>query len=541
MQMFSSVKLSFEKSGSLNALVLDYLNQHHDTQEFYGHAPNLSGFKALLREKPYAGLDRGPLYTIIRNQQGNRQLSASSKKNLELLKEKNTFTVTTGHQLCLFTGPLYFVYKILSTIKLCETLKMAMPEYDFVPVYWMATEDHDFEEVNHFHVFGKTLQWASEEKGAVGNFSTQSLQGLYEEFKSIIGESTQANTLLQLFKDAYLGQANLSDATGYLANVLFGEHGLIIVDGDDKAFKSQFVDTFEKDIFENFAAKAVKNSIQTLQQRHYPVQVKPRDINCFMLGEQTRYRIEAKDGKFKLVGSDQVMTAEELKNIIRKTPEKISPNVLLRPLYQQHILPNIAYVGGPGELAYWLELKEMFDARHALFPILVPRNFLSIIDRGLQNKMERLKLEPADFFLEENKIIDKFQLGANATFNLDEEKTMLEKLYAVMAEKMALVDKTLSGSIKAESQKSMNGIIALEGKANKALKQKSETEINQIKTIKQKLFPGNVPQERYDNFTPYFLKYGSAFFAEVYRAIQPLDFQHQLLLENKTPAEHSFK
>ena len=531
--MFSQTNISFEKSKSINRLLQDYLNKNEKTNGLYEYFPDIDGFRKLIESKPFQNIDRSALYAIVQYQNIHlSEHSEKSKQNILSLKEKTTYTITTGHQLCLFTGPMYFIYKILSTIALCEKLKSEFSDCNFVPVYWMASEDHDFEEINHFHLFGKKIEWHSQQSGAVGDFKTDSLEAVFEELKGVLGDTENAQTLLQLFEHSYLKHNSLNEATRFLVNHLFAEYGLVIIDGNDLEFKKQFIPFFEKDIFENIPYHSVQKTNLYLSEQNYPIQVNPREINCFFMSEQSRKRIERKNEGFGLVGEEKVISEADLKTTINNSPEKISPNVVLRPMFQQHILPNLAYIGGPGELAYWLEFKEMFEVMGVQFPILVPRNFFSIIDRGQKNKIDKLKLMPEDFFKSEKEIIDGFQIQNNAVFELQDEKTELEKFYNAILDKINLVDKSLSGSIMAELQKNLNGLNIIETKANKALKQKSETEINQIKSIKQKLFPDNVPQERYDNFAPYYLKYGPSFIAEIYKHINTFDFNHHLLIED---------
>ncbi len=203
--MFSVQKIPFSTSGVLNKLVEDYLNKTENTQTLYEHFPDLIGFKNILKQNAYSNLNRNILYETVNTQSGLvKNTSQQSLQNIELLNQANTYTVTTGHQLCLFTGPLYFIYKILTTLKLAENLKTEFPEYNFVPVYWMAGEDHDFEEINHLHVFGKKIEWHTEQKGAVGNFKTENFNAVFEELKLIFGNSEPAQQLLHLFEQSYL-------------------------------------------------------------------------------------------------------------------------------------------------------------------------------------------------------------------------------------------------------------------------------------------------------------------------------------------------
>ncbi|MDO8999492.1 MAG: bacillithiol biosynthesis cysteine-adding enzyme BshC [Bacteroidota bacterium] len=531
--MFKVETIDLKTSGSINPLVLDYLDRKESLKSFYNHYPDRKGFSEILNENLFTNFDRNSLSEILLKQSLLvNNTSSFSLKKIESLKQKNVFTVTTGHQLCIFTGPLYFIYKIFSTINLAEELKKEFPDFDFVPVYWMASEDHDFEEVNHFNLFGKVFNWESKQTGAVGDFKTDELNDLSTILKESLGSTENAEFLSKLFEKTYLKNTNLKDATRFLANELFGAYGLVIVDGHDVQFKHQIKEILDQEIFKNISIEKVKESTDALNKMGYATQVNPREINCFYLENNLRARIEKVGDKFQVLGTDISFTETELKTLINKHPEKFSPNVVLRPIYQQIILPNIAYVGGPGELAYWLQYKKMFDALNVLFPILIPRNFITIIDSGIKNKIDKLNFRPADFFKDIQELITEFQLKTNNVFELEKEKEEVTKLYTHIIEKVTLVDKTLNAASLAELQKTINGLDLLITKANKALKQRSETELNQITAVKQKLFPNSIPQERFDNFSGLYLKYGISFFKALKEKIQPFELNHKLFIEN---------
>lgn len=531
--MFKKTTLDYKTTGVLSPLVSEYLNKNEKLRSYYGFFPDVKGFEELLKSKPYENFDRAKLSEILRAQSGLvANTSEASLLNIEKIKQKETFTVTTGHQLCLFTGPLYFIYKIFSTINLAEGLKKKFPEHDFVPVYWMASEDHDFEEVNNFNAPGRTITWKSSQGGAVGNFKTEELKKLFPEIQELFGKSENANYLLSLFENAYLAHSNLADATRFLVNELFGEYGLVTIDGDDKAFKHQFKDILKKDIFDNSPFDLVNHSIKELEKLGHSSQVNPREINCFFLEEGSRTRIEKAGDVYNLVGTKTTFTKKELEDIVENSPEKISPNVVLRPLYQQVILPNLAYVGGPGELAYWLEFKSMFDFFKALFPILMPRNFVTVVDKPTENKIEKLNFEIKDFFKPEQELIKELQVKKDSVFDLSSEKENISEFYSRILEKASANDKTLSGSVSAELKRVLNGFERITGKTNRAIRRKYETEINQLSAIKQRLFPKNIPQERYENFSSLYLSYGKDFFKEIKDKTDPF------LLEQTVFTEH---
>lgn len=529
-KMFQSLSIPHEKAGTLNELVSDYLEQKESLRKFYNAFPSLESFKDQLDQKPYQRLDRKKLSGILKaqaNKAGNT--SAETKENIISLENENTFTITTGHQLCLFTGPLYFIYKIFSVINLCEHLNKELPLHRFVPVYWAASEDHDFEEINHFYAFGKKINWNSTQQGAVGDFSTKELELILPELKQIFGESAHAADLISLFEKSYLQNNSLTEATRYLVNELFGKYGLVMVDGNDVDFKKQFIKEFKSDIFNNTAYKSVSESIEELKALGYNIQVNPREINCFFLDKHKRQRIEKRHDRFVLVNDETVFSTEELNSIIETTPEKISPNVVLRPLYQQTILPNLAYIGGPGELAYWMEYKEMFDESGKFFPMLIMRSSLTIADANTFNKIRKLNLEPTDFFKTEQEITKKYLSEKNQVFETKSEAEKISGIFNELENRLLEIDKTLVATAKAELQKNLNSLQAIEAKANRALKQQSETELKQISSVKEKFYPEGVLQERHDNFSMYYIRFGKTVLEELKDQIHPFDFSHYIL------------
>lgn len=513
--MLSKKDLELKKE-LLNPLVFDYLSERKELFDLYDFFPDKEGFRNAIEAIQLEKYERALLVEVLAEQSRRvKNTSASTEKNIQLLSKENSFTVTTGHQLCLFTGPLYFIYKIFSVINLCEKLKQEFPDQHFVPVYWMASEDHDFEEVNHFNLFGKRIEWNSSDKGAVGNFRTGNLVEIKTKLKEILGEGPNSDFLTHLFENAYLKHDDLASATQFLVNELFGKYGLVVVDGNSKKLKQLFIPYLEKDVFENIPYNKVNSSIGKLKQLGYDAQVNPREINCFYMESGVRARIEKEGENYNVVGTDKKFTKTELQQFIKSSPEKISPNVVLRPCYQQFILPNVAYVGGPGELAYWLEYKEMFDELDLFFPVLTPRRTLTIIDNNTLSKIKKLGFSMENVFENEEGLVKLYIEKSDNSFDLNEHKKAIEDLFRKISEETGKIDKTLNAAVEAEKQKNLNSISNLEQKTIRAIKAKLDTEVNQIKSIKAKLFPNGVPQERVENFSTYYNKWGVDFMSSL--------------------------
>ena len=368
-------KISYRNTNRFNQLVLDYLDQKTELSQFVTSFPNIGEFKNQIEKKKRDGIDRLLLFDVLKSQNKNITLSKKSANNLTSLKEENTFTVTTGHQLCLFTGPLYFIYKIISTINLASELNVKYPENNFVPIFWLASEDHDFEEISSINIFNKKVLWKTDQKGSVGRMKLDDFYHVLEELDNIMGNDRNYLNIKEVFINSYNKQNSLSQATRFLINHLFGSYGLLVIDGDNKQLKSKLIDIIDKDVNENHFYKIISQTNKKIQKLYHK-QAFVRPVNFFNISDNNRVRIENKIDKQKIVNS----------------PEDYSPNVLLRPIYQEMILPNLAYVGGGGEISYWLQLKDVFSDLSLSMPILVLRNSVLLIDKKQSKKLTDLGL-----------------------------------------------------------------------------------------------------------------------------------------------------
>jgi bacillithiol synthase len=528
--MFLKSSIELNRAGSAGQLVLDYLSGRKELSHFFSFPPTAKGFSSFLGQNPYGDLDRSLLANVLEQQASLvKNTSKESRANITLLRDKKTFSVTTGHQLCLFTGPLYFIYKIATTIALARELKKKHPAHHFVPVYWMATEDHDFEEVNHFYVNGRKLTWHTEERGAVGHFSTTGLNQVLTELDELIGKTEHGDELVRLFRETYLGHNNLSVATRFLVNALFGEQGIVVLDPDEKALKELFRDEMRQDLFEGLPRKQIERTSGDLQKLGYSPQVHPREVNLFLLKKNNRVRIDRAGNDF--VCGDERLSPEEVEHLVLAHPEKLSPNVSLRPLYQQKILPNLAYVGGPGELAYWLQYKSMFDACSVPFPILMPRNFFTVLDSSAHQKVKKSGVNEVELFLPLPELLRRWQKKNGLESNAEEEKEQLKIIYRQLASRAHAVDPTLDKHVDALLKRQLKKIDELTDKLNRAMRRRSEAEITRVTNARDLIFPMGSPQERVLNFSTYYLLYGSGFISAIVQNTDPFAKEHFILRE----------
>nr|MBP8155413.1 bacillithiol biosynthesis cysteine-adding enzyme BshC [Leadbetterella sp.] len=492
---------------------IDYIDRNPQLSGFYDSFPDLAGFKETITKRKFS--HRKELVEALNNQyQGIK-----NPPNIDILLDENTFTVTTGHQLNIFTGPLYVIYKIVSTINLAKKLKATFPEYNFVPVYWMATEDHDFEEISYFNLFGQKHKWETEQKGGVGRMNPAELLQIIEGLRD----------KPEIFLRAYGENSTLAAAVRQYMHELFGAEGLVCIDGDDRILKSLFAPIMKKDIVENEAEKIVAETSARLEKLGYKTQIHARNINFFYLDENLRERIEKNGEQYNVVNTDLSFTESEILEILGKTPEKISPNVVLRPIYQETILPNLAYLGGPSEVCYWLQLKDIFEHHQAQFPILLPRNLGLAINEGTKKRMEKLGVEAEELFQDDVALKRNFvEKNSENSLSLAEEISQIAASFDQIIKKAAEVDPTLKPAMESEKVKNATSLEHLEKRIKKAEEKKFETSLAQLQGLKEKLFPGGGLQERSENFLNFYLN-DPEFIAKISQNFDPLDFKFNII------------
>ena len=523
--------IDYKDTNSFSNTLLAYLADDPTLAPFAGNRPTIEGFSRQLQAK--AGkTDRTTLVDVLQQQYGgllNERPAVAA--NIQALADERTFTVTTGHQLNVFTGPLYFIFKIVTAIRLAADLKKAFPDYTFVPVYWMATEDHDFAEINHTRIHGKKITWDVPAVSATGRMLTDSMADTVHEYLRTLGLSENASKLSALVKDAYLEHGNLADATRSLVDGLFGRHGLVIIDADNPRFKQQFATIIEQDILAGHSYEAIDKTSAALQEAGFATQVHGREINFFYLTDEYRERIVAtNDGRFEVLNQNRYFTAEELKAEIHAHPERFSPNVVMRPLYEEVILPNLAYIGGGAEVAYWLQLKAVFDHYQVDYPILVPRNSAMITDDNMSVKVLRLDLTFRSIFKDTEELKKEYvRRQTKHRLNLNDEWMELNAIFSKLRLRAHKIDPSLGPSTDAVKARLKKAINNLEKKLLKADKRNHEDALIQIDRIKEKLFPGGALQERTENMGPLYVRYGDRLIDELIQHFNPLDFKFTII------------
>lgn len=500
-------------------LLLDYIDQKPELRSFYNLYPELDNFSEIIKQRLNFSLETR---SVLVNTLNSQYEGYPDKPDIQALLDDKTFTVTTGHQLNIFGGPLYIIYKIITVINLARQLQEAYPDYRFIPVYWMATEDHDFQEIASVSLSGKKYTWKQHNSGAVGRLEPSSITELINEMPEV----------LPVFRKAYGNKSTLADAVRCYMHHLFGHEGLICLDADNSELKRVFLPVMKDELLKQVSGALVEKRTQQIKDMGYSLPVNAREINLFYLNEQLRSRIVREDDNlYKVLDTDISFTTEELMTHLEEFPERFSPNVVLRPLYEEVILPNLAYIGGPSEIPYWLQLKSVFDYYNTTFPLLIPRKFGLYFRIADQKKMDKLGLKPSDFFNDKVKLKkDLVRRLSETDLSMDGEKEQYQALFANLIKRIKKVDPTLEYSTRAEEKKLFNALERLEKRLLKAEEKKHSKAVEQLNSLIEYSFPGGTAQERKTNFQEFYLS-NRKFISELLDVFRPLDFNFEILLE----------
>lgn len=517
-------KKPFQEVPQFSSKDIAYATAEDSLKPFYKYSVSLESFAKVIQDRKSTPVNREVLVNTLQKQYASIATTEAVKKSIAALGSENTFTIITAHQPALFTGPLYYIYKIISTIRLVEELREVYSDYQFVPVFISGSEDHDFEEINHANIFGKPIVWHNEEAGACGMMRTHTLGKPLAELKEILGGSDRSQQVFQLIENAYTEYETYGEASQALVNSLFADYGLVVINMNDPALKRLFIPFLEKEIFEQFSYPFVTQTQTELDKAGFGDQAYARAINIFYLRDQIRARIEQDGDHFQVVDTDFRFSTAALKQEIHEHPERFSPNVVMRPVYQEAILPNLAYIGGGGELAYWLERKNQFEAFGLNFPMLIRRNSALWVDKASAKKLDKIGLHINELFGDTEALVKRFvKENTENEINLKDEKSAIEKILVQVSEKATEVDPSLKGKVLAENAKIMKSIENLEGRLMRAEKDRFEVSLNQIRKLKDKLFPGNGLQERHENFLSLYVKYGKDLFEILKDNLNPLE------------------
>ena len=508
---YTATSIPYSATGVFSSLVNDYISGNGTARDYVPYTPNLEGIKKAIQQRKFSAIQRQTLVSVLENQyqvlgtiKEEKNIAAFEKvqANIGLLKNDNCFAVTTAHQPNLFTGPLYFFYKIIHVIKLAAELKAQFPENDFVPVYYMGSEDADLAEVGSYSIDGAKHQWKTKQTGAIGRMLVddhllQLLQNL-EGYWTVKPDGKEA---LAIIKSAYKKGNTINQSTLQMVHLFFGQYGLVVVQPDDAKLKSLFVEVMQKELTTQFSHIAIQPTLKSLSE-NYHVQSEGRAINLFYLKDATRNRIEKTGELFSVVDTNIQFTQAEIIQELQAYPDRFSPNVILRGAYQETIIPSVVFVGGGGELAYWMELKNVFEQAGVDYPVIILRNSFLFINDKQAKQWASLEFNIEALFNSTQALEIAFvKTQSVENLVLTEHIASLTDLYKLIQQDVIKIDSSLGDHALNLSVQAQKKLALLEKKMIRAEKRKQHTSLARIHSIKSELFPDNNLQERVENFS----------------------------------------
>ncbi len=522
---FTATSLDYSQTSYFSKMITDYICGEQYLRPFYMYSVTGAGAEQSIEARKQFKTNRKVLVAGLKKQYQDLEPSPDVLRNIDLLDDDNCFTVTTAHQPAIFTGNLYFIYKILHAIQLCRHFAAKYPASRFVPVFYMGSEDADLEELGKIYLDAEPLVWETSQRGAVGRMQTKGLEKIIQRIEGTYSVLPHGKSLVPLLKECYLNSPNVQTATFKLVHALFARFGLVVLIPDREEFKRPLIPIFEDDLFSHSPQQIVTQTAALLAQR-YKVQANPRDINLFYLKDNVRGRIEKVGNEFRVRDTALVFTEQELRQELHTHPDRFSPNVILRGLMQETLLPNVAFIGGGGETAYWLELKDLFLHFGVPFPLLVLRNSFLVVEKKWKEKLDKIGLPAADLFSSEEDIVTEWAKRQSPNpLDLKGEFRSMDAYYLQLQSKTQSIDPTLSQFVEALRAKAIKPLKELEKKMLRAEKRKYADQRRMIHAIKSSLFPLGDLQERVDNFIPYYARWGSEFLDRV--------LEHSLALDQK--------
>lgn len=539
-----SFRYLFPNYGGVSKLFIDYVYNFKNVQRYYAYDFNDFNNLFWLIESVLKNYKNRDAVVKVLKKQNLSDGNTHVERNLELLSKGNTLAVVTGQQVGLFSGPIYTIYKIITAIKLSYFLSDRFPEFNFVPIFYLESEDHDFFESNNVKIFNSKNEIVKlefnpnlkrENYGPVGDIKfDEKIDETLKKLEDELQETEFKNEVLKLIRSAYSKGSNFAQAFVKFVGELFKDFGLIFLNPNDLEFKKLLVPIFEKEIDEHPRLSELIVNVSAELEEEYHAQIKPRPLNLFLFYKDGRFPIEPADeeGIFRLKGARFKFSRDELKTILETSPHLLSPNVVLRPICQDVLLPTVCYVAGPSEIAYFAQLKPAYIYFDVPMPVIFPRISATLIEPKVRKIFERYGISIKEVFTDFSAVARKIllsnsDLDIDGFFNLT--KARVELIINEVKEFVSKIDPTLSGAVDNSGSKILYHINNIYEKTISAHQKKSEIISQQIEKLRLNLFPEGELQERVLNITYFLNKYSFGLIDRIFDQLEAFEFNHQVV------------
>jgi bacillithiol synthase len=526
-------------------LYVDYLNNYERLSAYFaGGYTTVADWQRTIDRTVERTIDRATLVRVLHEQNRAVHCGVRTLANIDLLDNQNTVAVVTGQQLGLFSGPLYTIYKIITTLKLSEKLSSDFPAFNFIPVFWLEGEDHDFDEINNITVLNAQNELQKftyliggepfdKNPGATGAIVIdETIDALFAGLGAAVTPTEYTAQILEMMRGYYKPGATLMEAFAGLLNRLFEETGLVLLNANTPELKTLMKPVFRKELESDSAVSRLIIEKSVELEEHYHAQIKPKSVNLFMFHKGGRFPLEPSEHDYYLKGTRQRYTKDEILQLVETSPEVFSANVALRPICQDTILPTVAYVGGPGEIAYFAQLKTVYDFFGLAMPIVYPRASATILEDKINKVLEKYSLSIPDLAGDLDAVLQRTaeqvaEVKVDSLFGI-----LTEKVRAAVVEGsfgIQQIDPTLKGAVDSTLVKFEQQLQGLKDKTYKAQQQKQEVSLKQIRKAAATIFPNENFQEREFTVLQFMNKYGPEFTKWLFNEITIDRFEHQVL------------
>ena len=540
------IRLDLREVPGFPLLVLDYVHNFSRLSPFFAVDPHAPGVYRTQAERcDTLAYPRVALRDALLAQQAGWNAPPVVYRRIDDLCARQGLAVFTGQQTGLFGGPLFTLYKALTTVSLAARLQEEMRR-PVVPLFWLASEDHDIAEADHVHLADRKggltrvrhATWGSPPGFIPANLRLgPSIQETLSQLRDLLPTTEFTASSWDALTRAYTPNRTLAEAFACWMVHLLGETGLVLVDGADPRLKRLAARIFRRELAEApRTSREILDASESLRALGYPAQIEARadGVNCFLLQEGRRALVRDRTG-VRLRDSGELLSLSTLRQMAEETPERFSPNVALRPVVQDALFPTLAYVAGPGELAYFAQLRSVYASFDVPMPVVVPRASLSLLEPRMSQLLERFHLGLSDLIVEPEQLISRVlrtQLPPDLEATLAGARTQIDEIFLRVGESVAAVDPTLKATVGQTSGHIKGHLDQLERKAVQALKRREADTRQQLQRLREALMPGGRLQERVYPALPYLLKYGPRFIQTLRAQIDGPGWEHQLMTIN---------
>ena len=531
------MKMDIDKIPGLSQLFRDYVNNAPGSASFFnGPFQETSSYQSVAEKLDSVDRRRDELVAILTEQNRTYGAGEATFNNINLLSDPKTLAVVTGQQAGLFGGPLYTTHKALTTIKLARNLSEQL-QRPVVPVFYLVSEDHDFDEIKSTGYIDKTnshktLNFQPDpfpERSPVAEISlNSSVTGLIDTLGNDLADSEFKAAILDKLNSAYRSGEKIHISFARWFQELFNGYGIILYDSADPRPKSMVTNIFERELTDNISNRALSDTNARLERAGYHTQITVHNDrpNLFIL-DHGRHSLRREDGSYINMSNNDRYSAGDL----LKRPERLSPKVSLRPLVQDALFPTVAYVGGPGEIAYWAQLKGIYDALNMTMPVVHPRAAFTLIEPKVQRHLDSFSLNAAQVIADTPAAV-KAVLQSRVPEDIQQRfRTLQETLGKQMeglAKSAAVIDPTLLTVFDKATAGLIKQVESLENKVTRAVEQREQVTRRQLETITTHLMPDGL-QERSINILTFLVKYDKALLQRLYDEIDLFTFEHKLI------------